>query len=144
MAGTCPFNTVDEYAARTVAAFVVLLSALSLWTPAWFLMVFLAVDFTIRGFIDRRYSPLRWVAKHVVAVLPLDVKPVYAPPKQFAAQIGATIAVLSMVLRLAGFHVAAEIVTGLLIGAASLEAGLGFCVACWLYPLVHKFREGAL
>ncbi|HEY5506507.1 MAG TPA: hypothetical protein VIK83_03355 [Coriobacteriia bacterium] len=64
MSDTCPANTVDEHAARTVAAIVLLLAALSLWSPAG------------------------WVV-------------------------------------------------------ASLEAGLGFCLACWIYSVVFRARAAA-
>jgi len=140
MVTQCPANTVDEHAARTVAGIVVALALISLWSPAWWLVAFLAVDFTIRGFVDRRYSPLRWVAKTIVGAIGLEPKPVYAPPKRFAAQIGSVLTILATVLHLAGLHVAAIVVTLLLVVAASLEAGFGFCLACWVYPYVFRMR----
>ena len=138
MATQCPVNTVDEHAARTVAGIVVVLAVTSFWAPAWFLVAFLAVDFTIRGFIDRRYSPLRWVAKQIVGLFGWEIKPVYAPPKRFAAQIGSTLTLAATALHASGLHVAAVVVTSLLVVAASLEAGLGFCLACWIYPFVFR------
>ena len=140
MVTECPANTVDERATRIVASIVVILAIVSFWEPAMFLIAFLALDFTIRGFINRRYSPLRWVAKSITGVLGWEPKPVYAPPKRFAAQIGATLTILATVLHVAGLHTAALVVTAMLVVAASLEAGLGFCLACWLYPLVFRLR----
>jgi hypothetical protein len=143
VATECPVNTVDEHAARTVAAIVVILAAASFWGAAWPLVVVLAADFTIRGLVDRRCSPLRWIAKGIVGAIGLHIKSVYAPPKRFAAQVGATLTIAASVLHLAGLHVAALIVTAVLIVAASLEAGFGFCLACWLYPYVFRFRGEA-
>lgn len=140
MVTQCPANTVDEHAARIVATIVVVLAVVSLWEPAWFLIALLAVDFTIRGFIDRRYSPLRFIAKSITGALNWEPKPVYAPPKRFAAQIGSTLTIAATLLHVAGLPVAAIVVTALLIVAASLEAGLGFCLACWIYPFVFKFK----
>jgi hypothetical protein len=139
----CPVNTVDEHAARIVAAIVVALALISLWPPAWFLIALLAVDFIIRAWIDRKYSPLRLVAKSITSALGWEPKPVYAPPKRFAAQIGSVLTILATVLHVAGLHIAAVVVTALLIVAASLEAGLGFCLACWIYPFVFRFRSEA-
>ncbi len=141
----CPANTVDENAARICAGVVVLLAAISLWPPANALMVVVAADFIIRGFGNRRYSPLRWVAKTLAGALRLETKPIYAPPKLFAAQVGAVLSTVVAGLHAAGLlvggaHVAAYAVTGLLLAAASLEAARGFCVACWLHPFV--FRGG--
>ena len=143
MSDTCPANTVDEHAARTVAAIVVVLAALSLWSPASWVVAVLAVDFTLRGFADRRYSPLRWVAKRLTGLAGLKPKPVYAPPKRFAAQIGSVLTVAAALLHLAGLHPGALVATGALIVAASLEAGLGFCLACWIYSVVFRARAAA-
>jgi len=143
MATHCPANTVDENAARICAGVVVLLAAVSLWPPANALMVVVAADFIIRGFGNRRYSPLRWAAKTLAGALRLETKPIYAPPKLFAAQVGAVLTTLAAVLHMAGVqvggaHAAAYAVTGLLVVAASLESALGFCLACWVYPLVFR------
>ena len=139
----CPVNTVDEHAARIVAGIVVVLAIVSLWEPASLLVALLAVDFTIRAWIDRKYSPLRFVAKSITGALGWEPKPVYAPPKRFAAQIGSTLTILATVLHVAGLHTAAMVVTAMLIVAASLEAGFGFCLACWLYPLVFRLSGQA-
>jgi hypothetical protein len=90
--------------------------------------------------VNRKYSPLRFVAKSITGVLSWDVKPVYAPPKRFAAQIGSTLTIVATLLHVTGLHVAALVVTALLIIAASLEAGLGICLACWVYPFVFRLR----
>lgn len=141
MASECPTGTVDERAARVCAGIIVILAALSLWRPAMFVIAFLALDFTIRGFLSRRYSPLRWLAKTIAGLTGAGPRPVYAPPKRFAAQIGAALTVLATALHLAGLHTAAVVVTLLLIAAASLEAALGFCGACWIYPFVFGVRD---
>ena len=140
MVNECPINTVDEHAARIVASIVVVLAVVSLWEPASLLIALLAVDFTLRGFVNRKYSPLRFVAKSITGALGWEPKPVYAPPKRFAAQIGSTLTILATLLHVAGLHAAAMVVTALLIVAASLEAGLGICLACWVYPFIFRLR----
>jgi hypothetical protein len=140
MSAQCPAGTVDEHAARTCAALVVALAALSLWEPAMALIAVLPVDFAIRGFGNRRYSPLRWLARRIVHTFGLEPKPVYAPPKRFAAQIGAALTIVATALHLMGLHTAAIVVTAFLIVAASLEAVLGFCLACWIHPMVFRSR----
>jgi hypothetical protein len=140
MVTQCPANTVDEHAARIVASIVVALALASFWAPASALIAFLAVDFTIRGFVNRRYSPLRWIAKSITAALNWEPKPVYAPPKRFAAQIGSTLTIVATVLHFSGLHIGAIGVTLALVVAASLEAGFGLCLACWVYPIAFRFR----
>jgi enamine deaminase RidA (YjgF/YER057c/UK114 family) len=140
MAVECPANTVDEHAARIVATLVVVLAAASTWGRVWPLIALLAVDFTIRGFGNRRYSPLRWLAKSIVGALGWEPKAVYAPPKRFAAQIGSVLTIVATLLHAAGLHGAAIVFTMLLIVAASLEAVVGSCLACWVYPYMFRLR----
>lgn len=143
MSESCPTNTVDERAARVVAGIVTALAIVSSWTPATWLIALLAIDFAIRAWIGRRYSPLRWVAKRITGVLGWSPKPVYAPPKQFAARIGSVLTAAATVAHLAGIHALGVGLTGALVVAASLEAAAGFCIACWVYPLVFKVRGAA-
>lgn len=140
MRESCPVNTVDEHAARMVAALVVVLALLSLHPALMWLSAVLAFDFAMRAWVSRRYSPLRWIAKGLAAALHLEPKPVYAPPKQFAARIGSVLTLAAVALHLT-VHVGAVVVTLMLVAAASLEAIAGFCIACWVYP--HVFRARA-
>lgn len=141
MSRECPVNTVDENAARIVAAFTVLLSSVAIVTAEWWPIAVLVADFYLRGWVDRRYSPLRWLAKQTARALSLEPKPVYAPPKQFAAQIGSLLTAVALTACLSGAHGAAVVVAAMLITAASLEAIAGFCIACWLYPLLFRARS---
>ena len=135
-------NTVDEHVARLCAGIVVATAAASLFAPLWWIIAVLAVDFVIRGTVGPRYSPLAAASRATVRAAGIPQKPVYAPPKRFAAQVGAAFTIVATVLHLIGAHLGAVVVTGALIGAASLEAFGGICVACWLYPFV--FRTGVV
>ena len=137
-----PANTVDEHVARFVAGYTVLLASASLYGSLAWLIAVLAVDFLIRALAGTNFSPLAVAGRAVVRLARLTPKPVYAPPKSLAAQIGATLTVLATVLHASGLHAAAVVVTILLVAAASLEAFAGVCVACWVHPYV--FRRGAL
>lgn len=136
----CPLNSIDERAARIVAALVVCLALLSLIPSLMWVSGLLAVDFFIRAWIGRSHSPLRWIAKQVTAMLRLSPKYVYAPPKQFAARIGSVLTI-AMAVSHFGAHEVAGAVTLMLVVAASLEAFAGFCIACWIYPYVYRVRR---
>lgn len=143
MSNACPVNSVDGTTARIVAGIVVALAAISIAASVPWIIGLLTADFIIRGFIGRQYSPLRWVAKQIQAVLKLQPKYEYAPPKRFAARVGVVFTVTASVLYLLSLPVAAITVTGVLIAAASLEASVGFCLACWLYPYVQRLAKAA-
>lgn len=142
MSATCPPNTVDERAARVVAGLIVATVMVSATFPAaWWFIAIAAGDFALRAWVSRRYSPLRWLAKRLLAMFDAEPRPVYAPPKRFAAQIGSVLTLAATALHLAGMHEAAVALSALLAIAASLEAFAGFCVACYLHPLIFGTRS---
>lgn len=139
-AQSCAVGTVDGRAARIVAGFVVALALMSLVGAQDFILGILAADFFIRAWVNRTYSPLRWLAHQLLEIANVAPKPTYAPPKLFAAQVGSVITGSAFVLSLLNFNIASLVLTAALVIAASLESIFGYCVACWLYPYIFRAR----
>jgi hypothetical protein len=123
---------VNEYAARTVAACVLLLTLTAYTLNAPWLLAVIAGGFLLRVGWGPRFSPL---ARMAMAVAPKiwAVKPVSGPPKRFAQGIGAVCTVTATALWLTGHLTAAWGVAGLIVVFASLEASVAFCMGCWIY-----------
>jgi len=140
MVDACPINseTVNNRVVRFVAGFVVVIAIVFLITPQWWLFYLLAGDFLLRALGLRKYSPLAILGRFVVRALRLEPQPVNAAPKQFAAQIGVGFALVAGTLSLLDLQLAARVVAAGLLGAASLEAFLGYCVGCKIYSLIPR------
>ena len=82
-------------------------------------------------------SPLGQLATRVVAPrLPVSPKLVPGPPKRFAQAMGVTFSSVAVILWFGfGLSTAAWVVTGLLAGAAFLEAAFGLCLGCMTFAL---------
>jgi len=137
-------NPVNEYAARTVAAGVVLLCAAALASQQAWLLAPLAYGFWARVLSGPTLSPLAQLATRVVAPrLGREPRLVAGPPKRFAQAIGVTFSTTALVLWYGfGLGTAAWVVTGMLAGAAFLEAALGLCLGCKAFALL--MRLGAI
>jgi hypothetical protein len=131
-------NPVNEKAARSVAAGVVLLSAITLATQAWWLIVPLALGFWGRVLTGPTLSPLGQLATRVVAPRLGTPRYVSGPPKRFAQGMGAALTTLAAVFALTGEHTGAAILLGLVVVAALLESALGFCVGCKVFGLLMR------
>ncbi len=132
-------DPVNENAARTVAAGVVVLSAAAIAAQQPWLLVVLAAGFWARVLTGPTLSPLGRLATSVVA--PALGKPKLVPgmPKRFAQAIGAAFSTAAVLLWFgAGTHVPALAVTGALAGAAFLEAALGLCLGCKLFGALMR------
>jgi len=137
---SCPVNseTVNSRVVRIVAGEVVLIAVVFIVWPQWWLFLTLAADFLLRALGYRKYSPLATIARTLASALKLDRQPVNAAPKQFAAKIGVGFALSAAVLAFFGLTLAAQLVAAGLLGAASLEAFLGYCVGCKVYSLIPR------
>ncbi len=133
-------NPVNERAARTVAAGVVLLSTTTLILSVvvgsgWlWLSVPLAIGFLARVLSGPTLSPLGQLATRVIAPRLGEPVLVAGPPKRFAQAMGLIISSGVVVLHFAGgFDGAAEIVLVLMIGAAVLESAFAYCIGCRVF-----------
>ena len=132
-------NPVNEKAARTVAAGVLVGAIATLVTGWYWLLIPIVYGFWARVLTGPKLSPLGWVAMRVVAPRLGERRYVPGPPKRFAQGIGAVISTATLVLGLIlGLHTAADVLLGLLVIAAGLESILGFCIGCQIFGLLMR------
>ncbi len=133
-------NPVNEVAARTVAAGVVVLAGAELATHQRWLLVPLAYGFVARVLTGPRLSP--WglaVTRVIVPRLPFSARLVPGPPKRFAQGIGAALSTTALAAwAFAGANTVADLLVALIVIAATLEAVLGFCLGCRLFALLMR------
>lgn len=136
---------IDEHIVRGVAALVSLLTLLILLTGQVLPAFFLVLDFALRAFTGRT-SPLAQTVKALAAIRGWQSKPVFAPPKKFAAALGFVFSLAIAVLLLLHVHTAANIVAGILLLCAVLESAFKICLGCYTYnwlvvPLRNSFQK---
>ena len=127
-------NPVNDVAARSVAAGVVVMAAVALATHQLWLTIPLAYGFVARVACGPRFSPLGLIATRIIAPrLGSHAKLVPGPPKRFAQGMGAVFTVAALLAWALGSDLGADVLLGLLLLPASLEAGFGYCVGCKLF-----------
>jgi len=133
-------NPVNEVSARLVAAGVVLMCAATLGFDQPWILVAIAYGFFARVLTGPSLSPLGTVVTRLVTPrLPIAERPVAGPPKRFAQGMGFAMSTTAAVLALGfDYRFAAFVITGLIIGAATLESGLGFCIGCRVFAALMR------
>jgi hypothetical protein len=129
----------SESKIRLIAFFVMLLGVVYIITGTLLVPLFLVIDFSLRSFDLGKYSPMAALSGLIVRVGRLPVKPVYLPPKRFAARMGLTFCVLIVVLHLIGIN--ALIPACILTIFAALESLAGFCAGCYVYDWMVRLRH---
>jgi hypothetical protein len=131
-------NPVNEVAARTVAAGVVVLSLGTLLLSfvdegfLW-LTVPIALGFLARVLTGPKLSPLGQLATKVVAPRLGHEKLVAGPPKRFAQGIGAAVTTLSVVLVALGYVLGPQVLLAMMVVFATLESAFAICVGCTVF-----------
>ena len=134
-------HPVNEVSARTVAAMVVALTVVIIAADVHWLMLVLAYGFLARVLTGPKLSVMgllatRLIVPHVIK----RTKIVAGPPKQFAQAVGLLFSTTAVVLTYGfGLVGAAQVVLGVLLVFASLEAFAGFCAGCFVFGYLMRW-----
>lgn len=132
-------DPVDEVSARLVATGVLGLAAATIALDKPVLLAPLTYGFAARVLTGPTLSPLgQLVTKVVRPRLSAEPKPVPGPPKRLAQGMGFAMSGTALALAATGRRRAAYGVLAGLMGAASLEAFFGYCLACRMFPLLMR------
>jgi hypothetical protein len=137
----CPISEkkVNERIARVNATISVLLITGFLFTQNIVFVAFLAIDFFLRSTDRAKFSLVVISSKNIVKYLPVKELLINAGPKIFAARIGLVFSSLIVISYILNAKILAFILAGILGLFSFLEAALGLCVACEIYPYVYRF-----
>jgi len=136
----CPVSEkrINERVARVNAALTVVLIGVFAVTQNIIPILFLALDFLFRSADNSRYSLISISSKGIVKYLAMNEYLINAGPKLFAARIGFLFSVMIIITYIIGASVPAFMLAGTLGIFSFLESALGICVACEIYPYVHR------
>jgi len=138
-------NPVNEVAARTVAAGVLVLSLSTLVLSkavgsGWlWLTVPLAYGFVARVLSGPTLSPLGQFATRVAAPRIGHANPVAGPPKRFAQGMGTVMSLATVVAHFGfGADGLSQVLLGMIVTAATLESVFAFCVGCTIFAWLMR------
>lgn len=124
---------------RITAFLVFILTILYITTHSVWIPLFLLIDFALRGSGYGKWSVLGLIAEKLVSILKLEQKPIYFPPKQFAAQVGFIFSLLLLIFNIAEIN--SIIISIILLICAGLEAFANFCVGCYVYNFYYQIKN---
>lgn len=134
-------NPVNEKAARTVAAGVLILSVLTIATGQLWLTAVLAYGFIARTATGPTLSPLGQLATRVIAPQLGAPRLVPGPPKRFAQAIGAVVTTTAAVLYFAfGLSTVPLVLLVIISIAAALESILAVCIGCAAFGFLMRLH----
>lgn len=141
MNNACPISLerINERIARVNGAFTVLSMIVFLFTPFKAIVLILGADLFIRGFLKSEYSFYSLLSRTLLQVFNINPVMTNAGPKIFAAKVGFVFCFGISLFDYFAMPLAAQIFAAMLMFFAFLEAAVGFCVACRMYPYMPDF-----
>ncbi|MDD2299932.1 MAG: DUF4395 domain-containing protein [Fermentimonas sp.] len=128
-------NHVNEKTVRIVAVQVVLFTLLLLITNWKIIALFLVIDFALRAF-TRIPSLFALNAKGISKTFDLKPKPIFAPPKRFAAALGLLFSLAIVIFQYLDLTIGVYVAGSILLLCAALEAFLNICLGCYVFNLI--------
>lgn len=133
-------STLNETSARLVATGAVLQAVAFLGLRSGWVLVPLTYGFFARVLTGPTLSPLgMFVTRVVTPLVPGTHRMVTGSPKRFAQGMGATFTGVASIAWLLGAPAVSYVLVAGLALAASLEAGLGFCLGCWIFNRLMRW-----
>ena len=135
-------NPVNDYAARAVAAMVIILVILFEITGNEFLLLFITYGFLARVLTGPTLSPIGLIATRIIVpAIGSPDKPVTGPPKRFAQFIGLILSSAATILVFVfDSPASAKYLMAILGFFASLESILVFCAGCFYFGWLMKLK----
>ena len=131
-------STTNESKIRLIALFVFITTVTYILTKSIFLPALLVIDFALRSFDLGKYSLFAVISEWLVKTFKLPIKPVYLPPKRFAARIGLLFSIAMFLLQLVSINTI--LVSGVLVFFAALESFFSICAGCYVYSYLIQLK----
>lgn len=141
MAQSCPlaFRQIDGTIARLNALSVFLLLLLFVFVPNPLILLFLEVDFMIRLYGNKKFSPVFQVSKTLQKIFRFREEMTDAGAKRLAAHFGLLFVVISLAANLVGLTIVMYAVVVVFLFCLLLELLFAYCIGCKIYFIYRKF-----
>ena len=136
---SCPisFNRVDANFVRIIAAQVISIALLLIFTQELIFALILFIDFSARILNLKQFSILAYVSQLIIKHFKIKAQFCDEAPKRFALYLGIIIITIFTLLYFFQFNIMASIVVSILLFCAFLEATFDYCIGCKIYHLLQ-------
>ncbi len=141
MAQSCPlaFRQIDGTIARLNALSVFLLLLLFVVVPNPLILLFLGIDFMIRLYGNKNFSPVFQVSKSLQKLFHFRSEMTDAGAKRLAAHFGLFFVCIALAANLVGLTIVMYGATAVFLFCLSLELLFAYCIGCKIYFIYRKF-----
>ena len=140
MSNSCPLNfeKVDSNVSRLNSLFVASLVILYLLSSSIYILMFLAVDFIIKLFVDKKFSPILVLARFIKGMFRMKDKFTDGGAKRLATMFGLLFVFLLIITHLLSAWLASSVIAAIFLSCALLDVFFDYCIGCKVYFIIKK------
>ncbi|MDB2562276.1 DUF4395 domain-containing protein [Sulfurimonas sp.] len=140
MSYSCPLNfvQVDSNASRLSSLIVASLVVIYLFTSIEYILYFLVLDFSVRLFVNKAYSPISIVSLRARKLLKMEEKFTDGGAKRLAGIFGLIFVSSLVVTHFLALGSLTYIVAGIFLSCSLLDVFINYCLGCQIYYIVKK------
>ncbi len=140
MSYSCPLNfvQVDSNASRLSSLIVATLVLTYLFTSLTFILYFLVLDFSLKLFINKKYSLISFFALYFRKSF--NMKEIFTDggAKKLAGIFGLVFVLLLLLTDLLALQSLSFLIAGIFLSCSLLDLLFNYCLGCKIYHLIKK------
>lgn len=140
MSYSCPLNfvQVDSNASRLSSLMVAALVIIYLLTSCTLILYFLILDFSVRLFVDKKYSLLSILALFLRKSFKIQEKFTDGGAKRLAGIFGLIFVSALLITDILALQTLTFIVAGIFLSCSLLDVFINYCLGCQIYYIIKK------
>jgi len=140
MSNSCPLNfeRVDSNVSRLSALFVASLVIIYLTTSQIYILMFLALDFSVKLFIKKEFSAIYMLSNSLKNICKFKDKFTDGGAKRLAGMFGLFFVLLLILTHFLDAWFASLAVATLFLACSLLDVFFNYCIGCKIYFIIKK------
>ncbi len=140
MSYSCPLNfvQVDSNASRISSLIVATLVFAYLFTSLTFILYFLVFDFSLKLFLNKKYSLISILALYLRKLFTMKEKLTDGGAKRLAGIFGLIFVLLLLITDLLALKALSFLVAGIFLLCSLLDLIFNYCLGCKIYYIIKK------
>ncbi|MCD6190196.1 MAG: DUF4395 domain-containing protein [Sulfurimonas sp.] len=140
MPNSCPLNfeRVDSNVSRLSALFVASLVILYLFSSNVYILIFLALDFIIKLFLNKEFSPISMLSKQIKSLFRMKEKFADGGAKRLAGMFGLLFVFLLIIAHFLNAPFISLVVAAIFLSCSLLDLFFSYCIGCKIYFIIKR------
>lgn len=140
MSNSCPLNfeRVDSNVSRLSSLFVASLVILYLATSNIYILMFLALDFIVKLFLNKSLSPITMLSHSIKGVFRIKEKFTDGGAKRLAGMFGLSFVFLLIVTHFLNAWFGSLAVAAIFLSCSLFDVFFNYCIGCKVYFIIKR------